>query len=200
MLDEIEKLLCFLQNEYIDIVENERPINKINLRTKEVRDVINNNVIEDSIFEYRSYMNDKIIEISYHIDNLEIESKLECRVKNKHSIYDKLAKYMQMKEEGKIPINKCLNDILGIRIVLNNNIEFNILKDFITKKFSNIKCIDSTKNEYKALHAYIKRDNYSFPWEVQIWNFSDEKSNKGSHFKYKQEYTNWEDKNKGGEE
>lgn len=199
MLNEIKELLQFLQNEYIEIIEIERPINNINLSMKQVKEVINNNEIKTSVFEYRSYMNNKIIEIGYRLNNLGIKSMLECRIKNIHSIYDKLTKYTNGKEEGKIAINKCLNDILGIRIILDNNIEFNTIKDFITENFNNIKCIDSSKNEYKAIHAYIKRDNFCFPWEVQIWNCGDEKLNKESHFKYKQEYTNWEDKNKGGD-
>lgn len=60
--------------------------------------------------------------------------------------------------------------------------------------------MDSSKKEgnYKAIHVYFNKDNYAFPWELQIWNKQDEENNLESHKKYKQDYIKWESENKGG--
>ena len=65
-------------------------------------------------------------------------------------------------------------------------------------KYKKLKCIDSTKNDYKAVHIYFKKDNYAFQWELQIWNKIDATNNIISHEKYKQDYVKWENENKGG--
>lgn len=46
--------------------------------------------------------------------------------------------------------------------------------------------------------VYFKEDNFSFQWELQVWNKEDEENNINSHKKYKQDYTKWEIENKGG--
>ena len=101
-------------------------------------------------------------------------------------------------EYGRIPINKCFNDLYGIRIIFEQDIDHNDIKEFIRNKYKGkLKCIDSSKEEgYIATHVYFKKDNYSFLWELQIWDKTHEKSNIALHEQYKQEYTKWEsDKN-----
>lgn len=49
------------------------------------------------------------------------------------------------------------------------------------------------------IYLEFSKDNYSFPWELQIWNRIDEESNLESHKKYKQDYVRWEAENKGGD-
>lgn len=73
-----------------------------------------------------------------------------------------------------------------------------MLKEHLTKKYPFLKVIDSSKLTYKAIHVYFKVDNYSFPWELQIWNKNDEMNNIYSHQKYKQDYVRWEKESKGG--
>ncbi|GBK97872.1 hypothetical protein VH1709_contig00012-0024 [Vibrio harveyi] len=42
------------------------------------------------------------------------------------------------------------------------------------------------KDGYKGLHIYFKnRSNFYFPWELQIWNEADLKSNVESHERFK---------------
>ena len=50
-----------------------------------------------------------------------------------------------------------------------------------------------------ATHMYFKENNYSFQWELQIWDKKHYESNIISHENYKQGYTKWEEENKGGE-
>lgn len=97
-------------------------------------------------------------------------------------------------------INKCLNDIIGFRLIFKRDEDFKKIISYIKNKYSNIKCIDSSKNKYIAVHLYFTNDNnYLFRWELQLWNSSDEYNNKESHEKYKQEYTNYEINEKGGD-
>lgn len=89
--------------------------------------------------------------------------------------------------------------MFSVRIILNSQLTFQSIKEFVLDKFPYVdRCIDSSKGEYKATHIYFKLDNYSFPWELQVWNRHDENSNLISHKKYKQEYTLWEKENKEG--
>ena len=63
-------------------------------------------------------------------------------------------------------------------------------------KYSDLKCINSSKDEYNATHIYFKKDNYTFQWELQVWNKVDEANNINSHERYKQDYVKWENENK----
>lgn len=74
-----------------------------------------------------------------------------------------------------------------------------LAKYILMLKETVVDCVlDSSKQDYRAIHLYFKKDNYSFPWELQIWNECDSERNLISHKKYKQEYTAWEKKNKKG--
>ena len=95
-----------------------------------------------------------------------------------------------------MPISKCFNDLLGIRIICKKELSFNEVLQLINTKYDNLKCIDSSKNEYKATHIYFRKDNYTFQWELQVWNKIDEIKNINSHEKYKQDYVRWENENK----
>lgn len=126
--------------------------------------------------------------------------KVTARVKAQNSIEYKIQNYKTEKHEyGKVPINKCFNDLFGIRIILDSLLSFDQISSFIESTYpGKYKCIDSSKNAYKAVHLYFKKSNQSFPWELQIWNACDVESNFNSHKKYKQEYTTWEKESKEG--
>lgn len=89
--------------------------------------------------------------------------------------------------------------MFGIRIIFAEEITNNQITNLIQNKFKDLKCIDSSKQEYKATHIYFKQDNFNFQWELQVWNKIDEINNINSHEKYKQDYVKWEKENKGGE-
>ena len=103
---------------------------------------------------------------------------------------------MKNHENGKIPINKCFNDLLGIRIICNKQLTYEEILKLVDMKYSDLKCIDSSKYEYKATHIYFKKDNNTFQWELQVWNKVDEANNINSHERYKQNYVKWENENK----
>lgn len=57
---------------------------------------------------------------------------------------------------------------------------------------NNVKVIKTYHKEYNAIHIYFKENNYTFPWELQIWLKEHETKNLNSHKMYKQDYTKWE--------
>jgi hypothetical protein len=87
---------------------------------------------------------------------------------------------------------------IGVRIILKENLDFDEVIDYINRNYQILKCTNASKNGYKAVHIYYGRDdNFGFQWELQIWNKRNETSNLISHAKHKQEYTNWEERNRG---
>ena len=102
------------------------------------------------------------------------------RIKAENSIQDKIRRYKTRKEQGKIPIKKCLNDLFGVRLIGPGRLGKQELDQFLGEnlKHRKLSCKDSSKNGYRALHVYIMKDNLCFPWELQIWCNEDEENNK----------------------
>lgn len=126
------------------------------------------------------------------------EVELRIRTKEYPSIIDKLKFYRLGKEEvGKIPLNKCLNDLLGFRIHLDyfdhNNKNFKDICEKLKKHYGNrIDFRDASKGNYKAFHFYLYGKSWTyFPWEIQIWKNEDLETNDVSHLAHKQQYTKW---------
>lgn len=202
MLEELEKLINFIQKEYMEFNEKWQKSNyysKINFKKNLICDLLSNEVLLETIFNYREFINENNIQllIDFKQFNSEI-SKVNIRAKTKNSIEYKIKNYNENHENGKIPIEKCLNDLFGIRIICTERLEHSEILNFIEAKHKNLKCIDSSKKDYRATHIYFKQDNFNFQWELQVWNKDDEINNINSHEKYKQDYVKWEKENKGG--
>lgn len=110
----------------------------------------------------------------------------QWRIKNIDSIYKKIDRYCKNnKTIGKSSFNKCLNDFIGFRLILE--FDLNKLFDLLKEKYSDkkgVKILISKKtNVYKAIHIYIKKDNFCLPWEIQIWEKKDKIINDEEHFK-----------------
>lgn len=166
-----------------------------------VRDIELGNDIYNNIIAYHAFINDENPEISFKAP--ELQSAIRFRVKNTNAIEYKIQRYKNSKEHlfGKIPINKCLNDLYGARIIIDSGLTPAEICNLINKIYGGkYKCINSSNNGYKAAHLYfkIKEDNRNYQWELQIWNIRDEKNNIESHELYQQEYTKWERENKEG--
>lgn len=202
MLEELDKLIDFIQTEYIDFTtkwEQSNYYSKINLKNTVVCDILENKVLLDAIINYREFINENNIQLVLDFKQFTTEkSKVNIRTKAKNSIEYKIKNYMENHENGKVPINKCFNDLFGIRIIVKDGLTYNEIENLITNKYSNLKCINSSKKDYKATHIYFKKNNFSFQWELQIWNKIDEINNIQSHERYKQDYVRWENENKGG--
>ena len=202
MLDDLEKLIKFIQTEYIEFNkkwQNSDYYTKINLKNNLILDLTKNKEILNAVFNYREFINENNIKLLMDFKQFNTENaKVNIRTKAKNSIEYKIKNYIENHENGKVPINKCLNDLFGIRIICTKKIENEQIKQLVKLKFKHLKCIDSSKQDYKATHIYFRQDNFNFQWELQIWNKEDEMNNINSHEKYKQDYIKWEKENKGG--
>lgn len=201
MLDELENLIAFISSEYGRLYDKWKKSSlyiPINQKSKLVKNIVEDDSIYNSILNYRQFINENHLEFKMAMDKLNLSSQVNSRVKAQNSIEFKLENYMSSKHNfGEGPINKCFNDLYGIRIIFNKSVTHKEIENFIKKRFGNdLKCIDSSKGEYVATHIYFKIDNFSYQWELQVWNKENEKNNILSHEKYKQDYTKWEKENK----
>ena len=202
MLNELENLINFILIEFMEFNEKWQKSNyytKINLKNNLVCDLLENEKILNTIFNYREFINENNIQLIMDFKKFNSENaKINIRTKSKNSIEYKIKNYIENHENGKIPIEKCLNDLFGIRIFCGQKLTYEQIKEFINQKYNKLKCIYSLRQEYKATHIYFKQDNFNFQWELQLWNKEDEINNINSHEKYKQDYVKWEKENKGG--
>lgn len=210
---DISNIISRIWKLYVDITQdwNKRYSGeRFNKKQNTIKKVHTNIKMYEEIVNYRNFLIKNSVKISElnSLINTDSLSNFECRIKNLNSVDSKKDNYINSKEHeyGEIPINKCFNDLLGFRYIYSNTevITKKSIEEAIDKlalsKF--IKVIDSSKPKfgYKALHIYLKLDNLSFPWEIQVWNKDDEPGNRISHKKYKQGYTTYEDDYKTDEE
>ena len=201
MLSDLGKLIELIE-EYYDRINQEWDSyyqgERFNLKRKQVVHVKEKMDILEMVLLYCSFINEKVMEFVIKLgNNLNINLEVTSRVKQQNSIQYKIDSYIQNHANGKIPIKKCLNDLFGIRIILNENIEYNDIKQYMDESYSHLKCIDASKGDYVAVHIYFQNNNSNFPWELQIWCRSNEDNNIKSHKEYKQDYTKWESENCG---
>ena len=199
--DELKALIDYVQSVYDEITNiwQEQAICKINLKKSQVKDIDIDGKIYSTINEYVKLLNKQSSIVFIQLPSI-CSSQVTARVKAQNSIELKIQNYKTAKHEfGKVPINKCFNDLFGVRIILKKPLSYDEITAFIKQTYDDkYKCIDSSKLEYKATHLYFKQGNTNFQWELQIWNECDRENNLKSHKKYKQEYTTWEKESKEG--
>lgn len=199
--DELKDLIDYIQTVY-SAITNEWSHGenvKINLKKSLVSDIDIDGVIYQSIMEYVQLLNERSAEIVLQLSSV-CFCPVTARVKAQNSIEYKIQNYKTAQHAfGKIPINKCVNDLFGVRIILEHAPSFAEIHAFVDETYQGkYRCIDSSKLDYKAVHLYFREGNQVFPWELQIWDIRDAESNFTSHKKYKQGYTTWEQESKEG--
>lgn len=189
---DLKELIIAIQKQYA-IFNNKwkqyKRFPSINMKRKKVKDVFREFEIFLYISEYRKFLNNYSIQLL----NINKNQKISSRIKTPNSIIYKLNHYRLFHEKGEIPLKKCINDLFGIRIIFDTDIDYKMINEYIKKEFPNLKCIESKKREYYAMHIYFgNNDNTNFQWELQIWDKHHEESNFKSHTKHKQDYIKWE--------
>ncbi len=201
VFEELKNLIDYIQTVYIEITNEwlHGECAKINLKRSQVSDIDMDGAIYKSIMEYVQLLNERSAGITLQLSSV-CSCQVTARVKAQNSIEYKIQNYKTDRHEfGKIPINKCVNDLFGVRIILESPLTFEEIRAFVENIYQDkYRCIDSSKLEYKAVHLYFRENNESFPWELQIWNRCDAENNFASHKRYKQEYTTWEKESKEG--
>ena len=195
-LDDLKKVIDTILEEHKLI--NSNFSNKINLKKKSVKKLYEEGILESFIQSYLGFLNRNVIIFTVKFSQIKTNFILSAtsRVKQNNSAYYKIDRYIKQKSEnGGTPVNKCFNDLFGCRIVVNNDYELSDILLHINEMYPNLKCIDASKNGYKAIHIYFHNGNFVMPWELQIWLQRDEKNNIKSHESYKQDYVKWEHEN-----
>ena len=171
---------------YEQIVEVIRAINEFHLRTSQEQEVyltlnlkkntVSSIVSDEGISQqFQSiidrYRNALLTVYISEINNFSFKFPVRARIKQAESISEKLL-YYSTKEgnNGEYPINKCLNDILGFRIIVSNLLEINSLLQSDTAIQNTVfKIIQRKIGDYEATHLYFKnkkivisRGNYKF--------------------------------------
>lgn len=150
------------------------------------------------IMAYRSFLTVEFCRSLAEITCFQSEDLIiNARVKTPNSIEDKIRRYSE-KDGGRFPINKCFNDLMGLRVIYPHSDSAAEIGSFLFDHGVHMKCRDSSNREYVATHLYFHCGNEVFPWELQIWPKEPEQGNLNSHKEYKQDYTQWEAKSKGG--
>jgi len=171
--------------------------NDINLKRKTIDDIYKDS--ENMDLDFLKYM----LLFLKDLDSLQDEIifyfsqkpfiNVRSRIKGMDSILNKISIKKHSSDRGKIPINKCLNDLLGVRIIDDNwNKKLSYVKEYVLEaknKGYRIKGIERELEGYKGYHIYFRGlNNKHFPIELQIWDKSDEDNNIKSHFKRKQNH------------
>ena len=145
MLKELDELINFIQTEYIQLTnkwEQSGYYIKINLKNNQVYDLLENKTMLDNIVNYREFLNQNNIQLMMDFKKFNTDNAtINIRTKAKNSIEFKIENYIKNHEDGKIPINKCFNDLFGIRIICNEELSFDKIVKLINNKYSNIEHI-----------------------------------------------------------
>ena len=185
-------------------IDNSLVINgvAVNMKKELVRRISLDNDVDfyfgffSAVDKYRTVLKESVIPKIGDIIANEERLYIENRIKNVNSLSSKLYQYIQVKDEkGDVPINKCVNDIYGLRVEIPIR-SISKIKKMIEriKARENLICkiIDSSKNGYRAVHLYLFKDNRSLRWEIQFWPLKFDAKNRDSHARHKQFYTKWE--------
>lgn len=197
----LENAICDINKLHKEISREYLIDNSFNLRKIRVKDVVENSSkiskeFLDYIDKYYAGLNAALISSNFEYDYSEWDARI--RIKQKESVINKLHYYFCNHVNGKTSIQKCLNDLLGFRLIID---DFNFNSLDIQNFFEDIKCEQNLmkwytrdKEGYKGTHIYFKNvSNFYFPWELQIWNTAYARSNEISHelHKAKRNYIMW---------
>ena len=119
-----------LKNAICDINKLHKEISRVylidnyfNLKSICVKDVVENSSkiskeFLDYIDEYYAGLNMALISSNFEYDYSEWDARI--RIKQKESVINKLHHYLCNHNNGEIPIQKCLNDLLGFRLIIDD--------------------------------------------------------------------------------
>ena len=188
------------KNKLNQLWNQENRLEPINYRKRMVCDIEKDSNIWENIVKYRSFLSIHQLDIVSEITKMQDEKNIiNARIKQLNSIQYKYHKYLTGNLNGKSAINKCFNDLFGMRIIIDEVFDYDEIKCEVCRKYPDLKIINADKDSYYATHIYFQENNYVFPWELQIWEKCKEDGNLKSHNAYKQDYVRWESELKNKE-
>ena len=193
--DRLNNLFSFYLKMDSSLIVNDK---RVNLMKEKIKRVSIDDDDTSFYFDFFNALSDYRERLKTAIANSDIDFLIgvESRIKNINSISSKIYQYINLKnEKGDVSINKCLNDLFGIRIIVplyRMSTLMKIVEELAIENGWKCRIIDASKQDYKAIHLYLIKDNFSLRWEVQFWLERFDARNRESHAKYKQSYTSWE--------
>ncbi len=171
---------------------------RFNQRSTKVIDVKENDSIMESILQYVDYL--KEVDFSGLTSLNTAGFTVTARIKNGNSILDKYEDYINYRpEKGEVSIQKCFNDLYGIRAIIDTSSISKVEIESLLKRndigaIVEIKDVPANQSGYgyKAIHIYFKTDNFTYRWELQVWLSDKEVANTLSHKFHRYKYKNWE--------
>lgn len=109
--------------------------------------------------------------------------KEENRIKSIHSCNLKYHKYFPT-----TPVEKAFNDILGIRIIIDDYSVFDEIKLPKCTKVADMRNGKAKDDGYRAIHVYYQLDHFHYPIEIQFVTAHDRQFNEWLHV-YLYKYT-----------
>lgn len=125
-------------------------IKLFNQKSTKVADIEDRNLMP--IFkQYTSFLVEQIENDQF--DRTDKEFTVDSRIKTSNSIEEKNDDYLKREEEGKVNINKCFNDLFGIRVIIDcNELTHSDIPDWLEKKGFKCEIKDEIHKEYN--HRY----------------------------------------------
>jgi hypothetical protein len=135
------------------------------------------------VYQYRLYIHENINDYLYQAP---VGQPFLYRVKTRESIDEKNERYvLKMDGMGAIPVNKCFNDIMGFRVVIDGDFDEALYEQW-KDRHGLMHGYLREDDEYVGYDLYFKSgDNRYFPWELQIWRRQDAEQNIASHREHK---------------
>ena len=120
---------------------------------------------------------DEILDLKefYESTNFLKGVKFSYRIKSLHSCILKYDKYYPS-----IEVNKCYNDLLGIRVIVLDYKEI-LDQDLKIFKIADMRSGKVKDDGYRGIHLYYQNSNKHYPIEIQINSKSDRKINDWLH-------------------
>ena len=176
LVSEINRLHREFSNDYFETGK----IEKINLSR------IIKHVPASHIYKYRLTLHESVND---YLMTANIDIKYFYRVKTRENIDDKIERFSS--REDQYPVNNWLNDIFGARIIRTADVIKSVmdLLDDWQEELGLKNWYLRDKEGYRGLHIDFKnKNNFYFPWELQIWDAEDLQSNIKNHEKFKRNF------------
>lgn len=165
---------------------NAKALNSYNLKTTYFSNIINDDQFRHKLIPTYLSQLEKFISCEKLLTNWSINYNVRFRVKSPETTQIKIKQYSNRElEKGGIPLKKSLNDFLGVRIVLpgimSSEDEICSFLDFEKQLEKITKYYVRKDGNYCGIHCYFAKDNFTFPWELQIWDKENEEDNYKAH-------------------
>lgn len=143
-------------------IQRKRGIARFNQKSTKVSDLNDKQKSMDAIIQYVNFLNgmQDIRQFDYKKEGFVVNS----RVKNLNSVQEKYEDYLFYRpEKGKIQVNKCFNDLFGVRAIIDcDNLSTEYVMDALND-YSNVEVHDKTPS--KGRNISIHRNTSIFQGE-----------------------------------